>query len=182
MNNRVTAIKNTCGIDIEVAGLLAPQAVVIPIEAAKFLLEQEQPEQCAIGDNALFCRWTDGRWMRAQVLATSFPDTVDRIIDSVGNDAPVEITSAWRDAYADASALSSGAIKITPSGLQGTRGAASGEIEAELSLSADHVSHWDVKVLDVVVPIAERWNPDAYPKPALFLGPGFRGLLAGVRS
>jgi hypothetical protein len=181
MDGRVTAIKNTAGIDIAVPGLeLEPS--LLPAEAAAFVIEQGAPESYVREGGSLMFLWSDGRWARCQLLAAEMPEVVEKILDGAGEEAPIEITSEWREAFADAAALSDGVVSFAPNRLFSGRGAGRGVVEIETAgLPADFVSHWQVPVLEPVLACAARWNPAAYPRPALFVGEGLRGVVIGIR-
>lgn len=178
---KVTAINNASGIDIELPELELETECNMPSAVAEFLADQELPAEYSADGSAIMFRWADGRWLRAQCLVTSFPDMVDKIFTDAGEDAPIEVTEDWRAAYADASALSDGMVMLTPQAVGGTKGAGQSRVEIETPLSAGHTSYWRTKYLDPVIAFATHWNPESYPNPSLFIAPGIRGVVIGVR-
>lgn len=180
MEGRITAIKNTGGIDISLPGL-DMLATLLTGECAEFIGAQGDPAEFAHQGTAVVFRWQDGRWLRVQAMNAEMPEMVERILADAGTDAPIEITPEFREAYADAAALSDGTVILHPGGLRGVKGAAQNDIEIEIDgLPAGHASRWQTKVLDPVVACATHWNPAASPKPALFRGPSLRGVVVGI--
>ena len=180
MDGRITAIKNTCGIDISLPGMALP-ATLLTGECATFIGAQGDPTELCRQGNAVIFRWQDGRWLRVQTMSTEMPDMVERILDDAGTDAPVEITAEFREAFADAAALSDGTVVIHPGGLRAVKGAAQNDIELDIAgLPTGHASRWHAKVLEAALPCASHWNPAASPKPAFFRGPNCRGVIVGI--
>lgn len=182
MGDRVTAMNNRSGVDITLPGV-AMLPALLSADAVDFLVGQDTPpDEYTVDNGAAVFRWHDGRWLRAQMVAGDWPDIVEKILDSVGTAAPVEVTREWRDAYADASALSDGTVQMTPKGLRALRGAGSADVEIDITALPDnHNSYWPTAQLDSIVPLATHWNPAAYPEPSLFVGHNVRGVLVGLR-
>lgn len=178
MNERITALNSRSGIDIYVPDL-ALDTVMITKNVADFIVEQVPHEYGQI-PGALLFRWKDGRWAQAQLLTYEMPESVESILSSTGLDAPVEITADWRKAYADASALVESIVELHPGGFRGRNKAS--EVDIEFEQNVEECSWWETKVLDSVVEIASHWNPAAWPKPAFFKGPNFRGIVSGVKQ
>lgn len=178
--DRVTAINNRCGVDV--AGAQRGEPVLIKKDAAAFIGEY-QPDEMLQLPNALAFRWGDGRWLRAQLLADKFPQVVEEIFNGLGDVAPCLITEDWRDAYADAAAMTDNLLTLLPDRflVERLNQASIVEVAARTDVPAGHRSKWSKAVLDAVVPVAEAWNPDAWPKWSLFLGRGFRGVCMGVQ-
>lgn len=182
MAGRVTAFSGKAGIDIEVPELNLPRPYLITQETAKFLVAQGDPDELAGERNAIGFRWLDGRWVRAQLLADEMPeDMIQRIFDNAGEETPVAVDQEWRESLADAAALSDGVVGLNASGLQGIKEAITTDVDLGADVDISHQSYWDSKLLGFVISRCSAWNPSAYPEPALFKGPGFRGVIAGVK-
>ena len=178
--DRVTAFSNLAGIDIEVPGLLMGTPALITETTAAFLVAQGAPSEYAPEENAILFRWPDGRWACTQLLTKRMPD-IEPIFAKAGTETSIIITAAMREAYADAAALSDGTVMITPNGFRALKGASTSDVEAPMALPEGHISYWSVKTLDAIMACATAWHPAAYPNASLFIGPGLRGVVAGVR-
>lgn len=179
---RVTAINNRCGVTIDVEGLALEAPVLLPREAAEFI-GSTAPQEYRADAGALLFRWPDGRWLRAQLLAYAMPPQVDGLFEKVGTAAPVPITDAWREAYADAAALAAERVTLRHDRLVVEGANSVTEIAcASEGLPPEHRSVWSTKVLSSVAPLAMSWNPGAWPENAAFVGVGLRGLCVGVKA
>jgi hypothetical protein len=190
LGDRVTVLTGRVGIDVEVPGLAAKEQA-ISLESVEFITAQDddpteyQQEFHQNGDSiAVSFRWPDGRWLHAAVLSTKLPASTDRILASGGDVYPVEVTNEWREAWADAAALSEDTVELLPAGMMTTRGTATMKVDIEVAtpLPDGHNSCWSVASLDPVIAIATHWNPAAWPKPAAFKGVGFRGVVMGAMA
>ena len=180
MGDRVTVISSRGGIDVEVQGLDARECCV-SLPCADFLTAQaDEPFEWHQSADAVAFRWTDGRWLRAQLLQRQFPKTVEAIFTAAGSDCPVEITAEWRDAYEDVAALADDVIELHADKLVAIK--ATSKVESDIKTAVEGVSHWSTRGLDPVMAIATHWNPAAWPKPATFKGPNFRGVVVGVSA
>lgn len=182
MQNRVTAQSGQAGIDITVEDLELENQILIPIEAAEFLIAQGEAKEYALDKNAAYFRWEDGRWLKTQLLIVQFPhDAVERIYADAGDNTEIDINQEWREACEDVEALCDEVFLITDTGFKGFKGAATHDVEFETGLPEKHTSSWSMKYMKMIFPHAESWHPLSYPKPALFNGPGFRGVVMGFR-
>lgn len=177
-DNLVRAVNNRCGIEITLEDGGLPK-LLLTQDCARFVAENN-PDSYLASDNSIVFRWDDRRWMRAQFLAYEFPASVDSIFAKADADASVPLTEDWRAAYADIAALAD-TVELQPDRMVGRRAASVVEAAAKTDVPAGHVSLWKTSVLGLVAPIATHWNPTAYPAPCMFRGPGFRGLLLGVK-
>lgn len=181
-NGVITAIKNTGGIRIIMPSLEMAEPALITKDCAEFIAAQGSPSDYANQQSALFFRWADGRWLRAQLLNAKMPESVESIFDKAGVNAPCEITDEWRAAYEDVAALSEGRVQFDNQGWRSAKGAGRAFIEIEtLGLLENHESKWQTDVLGPVIACASAWNPSAYPNPALFIGESFKGVVVGIR-
>lgn len=182
MENRITAFRSASGIDIAVPGLemLSP-ALLIP-DVVDFLVAQGGSDEYAEQDSAMCFRWEDGRWMRAQLYASAMPEAnLVKIFDNAGTEIPVEITNEFREAYADAAAMTDSVVMMTPKGFMGRTGdVANNQVEYKIKgLPKDHQSYWDKRILDPVIARAVAWNPNTWPQPCYFEAPDVRGVVMG---
>ena len=179
----LTAIKGTAGIDITVPGLGCADNISIPTGAAEFIIGQGDPAEYTIDKGCLVVRWEDGRWLRAQLLATSFPESVDGIFDraAAGANYLAELTAEWREAWDDAAALAEGTVEMTSACLYAVNGLARAEVQVASPVPEQNRSRWSVKIMEPVLAAATHWAPAAYPGPVVFIGPNLRGVVMGMR-
>lgn len=178
---KVIGVRNNCGIEVQVAGLHLDATLVLPPSAIEFLIGQDAPASYAQQANSLFFQWLDGRWFRTALLAGDTPPSVFNIFDRAGSEAPVAIDQPWRDAYADIAALAEGAMTLTPTSLTGIKEAATTEIEIATAVPEGHTSRWAIATMEPILACATAWNPQSWPEPTLFVGPGLRGIVMGAR-
>lgn len=178
---RVVAINGRSGIEFLMEEGDFP-TLLLTQDCAKFVAEHK-PDEYQASDNNIVFRWEDGRWLRAQFLAYEMPKTiVDSVFNKAGTDAPIAISSEWREAYDDISAIAADIVELQTDRMIGRRNASVTEVAIKSGVPAGHVSTWKPEVLDPVVAIATHWNPMAHPQPALFKGEGFRGVVLGVKA
>lgn len=181
MDGRVTAFRSQSGIDIAVPDLVFKPSL-FTTEVIDFLIAQGGSDEYASEPNAASFRWDDGRWMRCKLYDSEMPETsIATIFENAGTEIPIQITSEFRDAYADASAMTEKVIMMTPEGFQGRTGdVANTSVEFKIDgLPDGHVSYWDKKYLDPVIAQAVGWNPTTWPAPSYYEAPGIRGVVMG---
>lgn len=179
-DNRIVAINNRSGIDIDFPGLVVGSAKHIATSSVEFLAAADDPIAYACTETAMLFRWQDERWARLQLLASVMPESVDKIFEGARGATPHTITNDWRLAFEDVAALSDGDIELHSAGIEARKGAGRAYVElADPTLTIR--SKWSIKVLEPVVKIAAQWDPNKFPNPCPFAGSGFVGLVMGVR-
>jgi hypothetical protein len=184
-DDRVTAFCSQSGIDVTVKGLKLESAMLMP-EIVKFLIDQGGADEYAQEENAICWRWDDGRWLRTQLYTGTFGDgPIDTLFDNVGTQVPIKITAEFKDALADAFAMTDKIVQMTPNGFAGRTGGVDNPISHNTvdfkikGLPKDHVSYWDKDYLEPVMKVATAWNPLTWPAPCYYEGDGFRGIVMG---
>jgi|HubBroStandDraft_4_1064222.scaffolds.fasta_scaffold00019_59 hypothetical protein len=180
MDNSATTVNNKCGIDIEFPGWQSPPSMLTK-DGAEFLVANS-PELYASLEGALAFKWSDGRFLQAQLDVQQMPSAVDNIFANAGTEAATSITGEWRAAYADAAAMTESLVEVRRNHLTIKRGATVVEIDVETDVPPDHFSIWETKVLDAMLSCATAWQPIAWTRPTLFVGPECRGVVMGVRA
>lgn len=158
-------------------------AAMVPYWAVDFILKREEGlVEWAHGDGYLGFRWSNGAWMRTQLVADRFPDTAITMLDGLPQPT-VEITLEWRAAFDHAKALLDETIVFKPDHMTGVNRNMAVHVEASTPApqGAEH-SAWTLRYLAPVVECATHWQPDAWPNPSPFVGPGIVGLVAGRRG
>ncbi len=177
-----TAFGPQAGVMIEVPGLDVPRPFLLPKETAIYIASQGDPDELTVETNTAIFRWEDGRWIRTTFINDEMPDGIIRkILDEAGDEAKIQINDDWREALADASALSDDTVQLSASGFTAIKENVRSDVDLEVDVGTDHLSKWRAKRLADVFQVATSWNPEAYPQPALFLGEGLRGVVAGFQ-
>lgn len=179
-DNRIVAINNKSGIDIAFPGLAVGNAKHLATSSVEFLASADEPIAYACTENNIMFKWPNERWARLQLLATAMPESVDKIFEGAQGETPIAITNDWRLAFEDVAALSDGDIELHAQGIEARKGAGRAYVEFPDKLITVR-SRWTVKNLESVIKIADSWNPNNYPNASPFAGPGFVGLVMGVR-
>jgi len=176
--NTLTALNQRSAVEVTVADLDAPEALVSDEFAAYLIKLTESPTKIAFINGAILCQWSNGAWAKAQLLNFEWPASADKVMSLAGDVAPIQITDEWREAFKDVAALSDGQIQICPDGLKGRL--ASMSVDIEFAIGVTRPSKWVVEVLEPMFKVAERWNPDGEIT-ASFLGKNLRGVVASLR-
>ncbi len=184
-NDRVTAFAPQRGVDITVPGLAVENPVLITQDTAEFIVDHK-PDELSVVGSSIFFFWDDGRWMRAQTYNGAMPEgTVRQIIDSAGDEAPVNIDNAFKQAYDDIAAMCDKAFSISPEGFVGRMGedpshpTSENAVAHAIELPEEHLSIWTKEIIEPVMKHATAWNPLNWPKPCLFVAEGLRGVVMG---
>ena len=175
----ISVISNRAGIEVGLPGLNATECCV-SMPCIEFIAAQDDdPIEYHQEEGAISFRWKGDRWVRGQLLSKPFPSTFERIFGSAGEAYPVEITDEWRDAYQDIAALADDVIEMRSDKMIAIKSTSTIESDIATAISKDSSSYWSIVGLNPVISIATHWNPAAWPKPAAFKGPNFRGIVVG---
>lgn len=179
-DNRIVAINNRSGIDIAFPNFIVGGAKHIATNTVEFLCAADDPTQYACSHNSITFKWPDERWARMQLLASVMPASVDEVLKGAQGETPIAITADWRAAFEDICALSEGDFELHKDGIETKKGAGRAYVEfPEPAITGR--SRWNCKVTEPAIKIATHWNPNTYPNASPFAGPGFIGLVMGVR-
>lgn len=178
---RMTALNNASMIDISIPGLALDGEVLLTKAAAEFLIAQGVPDQYQTEGSAISFRWDDGRWVRTQLLNDKMQASVDDLIERTF--APIkkwfDIDDEFREAYADAVALSDDRLVFTDAGFDVRKADMDSHVDFA-RLPPGHRSYWDHKIIGKVLGCAARWNPTPHPAGCPFTGDNFRGIVMGI--
>lgn len=169
---------NVCLVEVACAKLKG-NGTLVPCWAIDYLLSRTEP---LVGmqafEGALAWKWEDGSWMRTQLVQGDFPPAALKILADLTPPAWA-ISEEWRKAYVTMSGMTTDVMEVHAERLCGKTGGAVSEYDVESPVPAAGVSRWTTKFLDPVLNIATHWQPDAWPNPAPFVGPGIRGVIMG---
>lgn len=177
--------------NVALAGVRCPMlgeiAAILPVWAAQFVCDREEGlvEWCWT-DHYLAFRWSNGAWMRSQLIDATFPDQAIQMILSAEQAVPsFAISTEFRALLDRAASLSDGLLHITSSGVKGSFGHATYEEDSEDSSTFESLGDldtmWSSKYLLPVIKVAQHWSPEDWPK-SKFRGERIFGWIAGRRS
>ncbi len=175
---RIVAINNRCSVEVSVPALMLAEPSILASEAVEYLGKLDEPARWRpAADHAVFV-WPSTAWVRVQALAADWPDIVDKVLNSAGDEAPIALSDEWHAAFADAAALGDGNLAISPSGILARSQHA--EHDAAFATGCERQTFWSLEALKPVFAVASAWHPDAQGA-ARFIGPGLRGCVVGQR-
>lgn len=179
---RVIATANVSLIEVTCPDLQINQDMLLPLWAADFCLSADGDlTGVVLAPNYAAFRWSTGLWMRTQLVSGAIPQTIDNLLGSIPDQLPVKLDRAWRKAYNNVAEISKDVITIERNRIVGGAGKSRVEHETDDS-GVDGAVHFDPKYLNAVVGLADAWDPNAYPRPVPFRGPGAKGLIVGKRE
>lgn len=174
---RLVAINNRSAAEVAVPGL--PAVGILSDDAVAYLAKLPEPSGWIAAGGSVTFGWPGGAWVRCQLLNYDWPDDlVDKYLGGP-DEAPVAFTDEWREAVEHLSVLGDGAIRVTPTGLRGTRDHSKSRYKFETGAVKETV--WASDMLKSMLAVGKAWNPDA-EGPARWVGDGVRGIAMRQRS
>lgn len=154
---------------------------LIPVWAVDFILERtEGLTQFSVGGGAMSFYWTDGSWMRAQLVMGTFPSIAEQML-KVFKKPDFAITPDWREAFGYVSAFGADRVELHKDRMLGKNQLTTADAEAETPIpEKKQFSIWNPKVLAPVIECATHWSPVHWPNPCYFSAPGLRGIVTGL--
>ena len=172
--NNVTLVEYWLGTPV-------PFVVNIPRVALREMLRiNEPPTHAQIDPNSLTLHYTDGRWIRTQLLETSWPD-LRKVLDQPSNPVPLnEELFKGLNAIKDASDAA-GRVYIKNETLL-TQPDLDVEDGARYEVPGIGIEGlYQLKMLSLLEGVATHADFTRYPNPALFFGDRLRGAIIGMR-
>jgi len=156
--------------------------VLIPCWAVDYILRRKDGlTHMALEDKtAASFFWSDGSWMRTQLMAGAYPPAVDRLLSEMG-ETPFPIEKAFRGYFQEVVSASSGIITIEPGKITGSKGVAKLECEIDL-VGATEALHFNPLFIADMMQVATEWDPSLWPAPIPFRGDGVKGLIVGRKA
>lgn len=181
VTNNVTLVEYWLGTDV-------PFVVNIPKVALREMLRiGEPPTYAQLDKNSMTLHYEDRRWIRTQLLETAWPD-LSRVLDVSNNPKPIdkELFVGIEKLSSDADAEGRVYIK---GGRMSTVPLAPPGVEEEVAETGAHYEIQDqeltgvyqIKMLNLLAPVATHADFSRYPEPALFFGERLRGAVIGMR-
>lgn len=172
--------------NIALAGMACPGLgaveAMLPSWAVDFVLKRtEGLESWAWTDNYVAFRWSNGAWMRSQLVIGKFPERAAALVRESYDETPSqEITDKFRAAFKDVADLAEDTIQIYADRLESRykKSVLEADVVCEVP-EASECSVWGAKFLIPVISQATHWNPKAWPDKASFKGPNVSGFVVG---
>lgn len=184
------ATNNTCLVQYWI-GAAFPLRVNVPRAAIREVLRVgEAPTHGQLTKDSITFHYTDGRWIRSQLLNTEWPlDLVSRLLDKPSN--PTPLPEDFFEGLARIRAMADGANRVymTQGALRTSTNPDEGSAY-EMDLNTDGVYNLNMlSLLEGVVTSADLTHYSAglvesdgrNPGPALFFGDKLRGAIIGMR-
>lgn len=173
------ATNNTCLVQFWV-GAAFPLRVNVPRAAIKEVLRVgEPPTHGQLTRDSITFHYTDGRWIRSQLLSTEWPlDMVTKLLDQPAN--PVAIPSDFFDGLNRIKGQADGANRVyMVEGALRTSTEPDEGAAYELDLPAEGL--YNLHMLTLLEGVVNTVDFGRYPDPALFFGDRLRGAIVGMR-
>ncbi len=164
-------------------GLTDERQLLLPEWAVDFLLGRKDGlEEWGWDDGAAYFSWTNGGKMKTQLVNEEYPTKpIQSMIKKA--EPTVTIEGEWRTALLRLTTLA-GSQDITlfkDTASFGSEGELFVEDGLETPAPEGGLSCWVAEQLNLVMKVAEKWNPTVWPSPAPFEGQGLRGVVASKR-
>lgn len=178
--NNVIVVEYWLGTDV-------PFVVNLPKEAVREMLRiDEPPTHAQIDTNSLTLHYTDGRWIRTQLLETSWPD-LTKILDHPSD--PIEIDERLFEGMKKLERAADELGRIYLLGdIMRTHLSPDDEDPNDVEKGAEYNCAgmgirgiYQMKMLKLLEGVATHADFSRYPNPTLFFGERLRGAIAGMR-
>lgn len=174
------ATNNTCLVQYWI-GNSFPARLNLPRFAIKEMLRiDEAPTHAQLASDSITFHYTDGRWIRTQLLNTEWPfDIIGKLLDQ-----PSNAQALPKDFFKGLSIIKGqvdGASRVyMVDGQLRTHTNPDEGAAYELDLPCDGL--YNIHMLSLLEGVATKADFTPYPGPALFFGPAIRGAIVGMRQ
>jgi len=172
------ATNNVCLVEYWLS-VQMPFVVNIPREAVREVLRiDEAPTSIQLTKNSVTFHYTDGRWIRTQLLEVNWPD-LRKVLDHSVEMQPVDERLFEGLDMLNSFADNVGRVYIQD-GVMRTHNEE--EIGASFEIEGLPVSGlYQIKMLNLLKGVATHADFTRYPEPTLFFGERLRGAIIGMR-
>jgi hypothetical protein len=173
------ATNNTCLVQYWVGGAF-PLRVNVPRAAVKEVLRvEEPPTHGQVTADSITFHYTDGRWIRSQLLSTEWPlDIVANLLDQPHNAQP--LPEDFFTGLATIKGMTDGAARVymTDCAMHTDLDPEEGAVY-EIDLPSEGL--YNMHMLSLLECVVKSIDFTRYPEPALFFGDKLRGAIIGMR-
>lgn len=162
-------------------GTAFPAVVNVPRVAVREMLRiNEAPTHAQLADNSITFHYSDGRWVRSQLLGTEWPD-MGKLLDRECNNTPIDgrVFEALTTLKPFVDKL--GRVFIE-NGVLSTSGSSDDEGASYEIPGLPFTGIYQIEMLNLLKDVATHADFEAYPKPCLFFGNRLRGAIVGIRK
>jgi hypothetical protein len=173
------ATNNTCLAQYWL-GTAFPRRINVPRAAIKEVLRiNEAPTHGQVDANSITFHYTDGRWIRSQLLSTEWPmDLIGPLLDKPHNAVP--LPEGFFEGLALIKGMVDGAGRVyLRNGALRTHTDENEGAAYELELPCDGL--YNLQMMSLLEGVVQRIDLTLYPGPALFFGERLRGAIIGMR-
>jgi hypothetical protein len=174
------ATNNTCLVQYWIGGAF-PLRVNVPRAAIKEVLRvEEPPTHGQVTHDSITFHYTDGRWIRSQLLSTEWPlDTVGNLLDAPSN--PTPLPEDFFTGLATIKGMTDGAARVymMDNALRTHIDPEEGGAVYEIDLPSEGL--YNMHMLSLLEGVVKTIDFTRYPQPALFFGDNIRGAIIGMR-
>lgn len=173
------ATNNTCLVQYWIGGAF-PLRVNVPRAAIKEVLRVgEPPTHGQVTPDSITFHYTDGRWIRSQLLNTEWPlDIIAKLLDQPNSPQPLP-----EDFFIGVNTIKGmvdGASRVyMVDGALRTHTDPEEGAAYELDLPAEGL--YNLQMLSLLESVVNSIDLSRYPEPALFFGDNLRGAIIGMR-
>ncbi len=174
------ATNNVCLVEYWL-GVRSPVVINIPRAALKEMLRiGEPPTYAQMDQNSLTLHYSDGRWIRSQLLVVNWPD-MRNILDKECKPQPLDRTLFEAIEKIESFTDAAGRVYLQ-NGYARTHHENDGRVGASYAVENLTIEGlYQVKMLSLLNGVATHGDFSRYPEPALFFGNNLRGAIIGMR-
>lgn len=172
------ATNNVCIVQYWL-GYSFPATINIPkVAIAEVLRIGEPPTHMQIDSNSITFHYTDGRWIRSQLLETNWPmDRIHTMLDQPSNPQPVDPAMFLGLAKLRSMADGAGRVYMKDGALRTSLDVDEGS-SYELTLPFEGC--YNMQMLGLLDGVVTSMDMTLYPGPCLFFGERLRGAIIGM--
>lgn len=173
------ATNNVIGIEYWL-GWNCPVTINIPRMAIKEMIRiNEAPVAAQATNNSITFHYSDGRWLRSQLLDLGWPD-ITKILNVVNNPIPVDPKIFEALENIKPFVEKNGAFSFVPGAIKSHRTDLEGATFEIPGLNFQGV--YNIEMFSLLEGIATHIDLSFYPKAGLFFGENIRGAIAGLHQ
>ena len=157
---------------------------LLPAVAVDFVLRREEDlESWAWTDNYVAFKWSNGAWLRSQLVIGEFHKSAAALVRSAYALEPTqEITEDFRAAFTDVAGLAEDTVSIYSDRIESRFKRSVVVADVECETPKDGVSVWGAQFLVPVISQATHWSPSLWPERTPFRGDNVAGFIVGRKK
>ena len=154
---------------------------LLPVWAIDFLLGREELlTEWSWNSNYVAFRWSNGAWMRSQLVIGQFPEKAAALVRSAFDEKTTQaVTDEFREAFNEVASLAEDTILIYKDRVESKFGKAEISGGATCEVPEGGCSTWGARFLAPALMAADSWSPSMWPAPAPWRGKLLAGYVVG---